>query len=70
VKEQIFLFKRPAKKFIVATKAGLSPVLLPEGIFWFCFYFFIYTVSKKVGRMAEHLENCRWKWKDLRNRND
>lgn len=43
------------KKFIVASATGLSPALFSQEIFYF-FLLFLYSVSKKAGRMAEQLE--------------
>ena len=36
--------------------------------FLFSFLYMLYSVSKKVGRLAEHLGKCSWKWKYLRNK--
>jgi hypothetical protein len=44
----------------------ISPTLLPEGIFWFCFCFYssyiLFQKKKKVKRMDEQLIS-RWEWK-------
>lgn len=49
------LFKELGK--IAATAAGrASPALLPEGVFWFCFIVFTYTIFKKIGGKAGNSE--------------
>lgn len=53
-----FFFKMPAKIYVAPTG---YPLLAPSGdflgfFFLFFFFIFMYSVSKKVGRMAEQLE--------------
>lgn len=69
-KEWIFLFPRSSKNFIGTARTGLSPDLLPEKIFCFFFFFFIYSVWKKFEGMdlqqeklwvgMEGLRNTKW----------
>ena len=39
----------------MAATTGIYLPLLPERVFWF-FFFFLYSVSKKVGRLVKWLE--------------
>jgi hypothetical protein len=46
------LFQNVSKRFTTAAAAGFSPTLFPQGVFYF-FVFFMFSVSKKFGRLAE-----------------
>jgi hypothetical protein len=43
----------------------MSLALLPEKIFWFFFFFLLYSFSKKV--WENRWKHCSWKWRNSEN---
>lgn len=40
-------FQKANKKLIAAATTGISLIFLPEGIFCFAFFFFVYSIPNK-----------------------